>query len=111
MYAVIATGGKQYKVSEGDTIRVEKLAGESGEKLLLNNVLMFSDGANVAVGQPGVADVAVHASIVQQGKARKILVFKFKRRKHSRKRMGHRQEFTALHIDRIEANALQNKEL
>ncbi len=105
MYAVIATGGKQYKVGEGETIRVEKLPGDVGDSILLDQVLLFSDGENVSVGQPTLENVAVHAKIVEQAKAKKIVVFRFKRRKRYRKKAGHRQQFTALLIDKIEANA------
>lgn len=105
MYAVIATGGKQYKVGEGETVRVEKLAGAVGDDVLLDQVLLYSDGENIKVGRPTVEKAAVHAKIVEQGKARKVVVFKFKRRKRYRKKQGHRQQFTALKIDRIEAGA------
>ena len=105
MYAVIVTGGKQYKVGEGETIRVEKLPGEVGDTVRLDQVLLFSDGENVKVGQPTVENVAVDAQIVEQGKARKVLVFRFKRRKGYRKKQGHRQPFTALKINKIEAGA------
>lgn len=105
MYAVIASGGKQYRVGEGETLRVEKLPGIVGDSVRLDQVLLYSDGEKVSVGQPFLDNVAVHAKIVEQGKARKIVVFKFKRRKRYRKRQGHRQPFTALQIDKIEAGA------
>jgi large subunit ribosomal protein L21 len=101
MYAIISTGGKQYKVSEGETIRVEKIPGEIGESISFDRVLMFSSGETVQVGQPTLADVAVTGHIVEQGKAKKIIVFKMKRRKRYRKKQGHRQQFTALKIDTI----------
>ncbi len=101
MYAVIATGGKQYKVSEGDTIRVEKISGDPGQQVLLDQVLLYSDGEEVKVGQPTLSGAAVKARILEQGKARKILVFKYKRRKRYRRKQGHRQAFTALQIDSI----------
>ena len=101
MYAVVATGGKQYKVSEGDILRVEKLAGDVGETVSLDQVLMVSDGEDVRIGRPLVENAAVNASIVEQGKAKKILVFKYKRRKRYRKKQGHRQSFTAIKIDNI----------
>jgi large subunit ribosomal protein L21 len=103
MYAVVATGGKQYKVAEGDILRVEKLSGEVGSPVAFDKVLIFSDGENVKIGQPEVDGVTVHGQIVDQGKSRKILVFKFKRRKGYRRKQGHRQLFTAVRIDRIEA--------
>lgn len=103
MYAVVATGGKQYKVEEGDILRVEKLTGDVGSQIAFDNVLIFSDGENVKIGQPDVDGVTVHGQIVAQGKNKKILVFKYKRRKRYRRKQGHRQPFTAVRIDRIEA--------
>jgi len=104
MYAVVATGGKQYKVSEGDILRVEKLAGDVGETVSLDQVLMVADGEDVRIGRPLVENAAVNARIVEQGKAKKILVFKYKRRKRYRKKQGHRQSFTAIKIDNIVNN-------
>ncbi len=101
MYAVVATGGKQYKVSEGDILRVEKLAGDVGDTVALDQVLMVADGEDVRIGQPLVENAAVNARIVEQGKAKKILVFKYKRRKRYRRKQGHRQSFTAIKIDKI----------
>jgi large subunit ribosomal protein L21 len=101
MYAVISTGGKQYKVSEGETIRVEKITGEVGAPVSFDRVLMFSDGETVKVGQPTLTNVAVTGHIVEQGKAKKVLVFKQKRRKRYRRKQGHRQQYTALKIDNI----------
>ena len=103
MYAVINTGGKQYKVQQGETLRIEKIAGEVGGKVTFDKVLMVADGENVRVGQPVVEKAAVLASIVEQDKAKKILVFKYKRRKRYRRKNGHRQPFTAIRIDGIEA--------
>ncbi len=103
MYAVITTGGKQYKVEKGEILRVEKLPGEIGEEVSFDNVLMFSDGEKVRIGQPAVEDMAVRGHIVEQGKAKKIIVFKYKRRKKFRKTQGHRQQFTAVKIDSIGA--------
>jgi large subunit ribosomal protein L21 len=103
MYAVVATGGKQYKVAEGDVLRFEKIDGELGSPIAFDNVLVFSDGENVKIGQPDVDGVTVHGQIVAQGKSKKILVFKYKRRKRYRRKQGHRQPFTAVRIDRIEA--------
>jgi len=102
MYAVVSTGGKQYKVSEGDVLRVEKLPGEVGDTVSFDEVLLFSDGENVTLGQPVVDEVAVKGRIVEQGKAKKILVFKYKRRKRYRRKQGHRQPYTAVKIDSIE---------
>jgi large subunit ribosomal protein L21 len=103
MYAVISTGGKQYKVSEGQTIRIEKIAGDVGSPVSFDRVLMYSDGETAKIGKPTLADVTVTGQIVRQGKAKKIIVFKYKRRKRYRKKQGHRQQYTALRIDAIKA--------
>jgi len=102
MYAVIRTGGKQYKVSEGDLVKVEKLAGEVGETIELAEVLMVG-GEEVKIGTPLLPEAKVTAKIVEQGKDKKILVFKSKRRKNNRKKNGHRQPITRLQITAIEA--------
>ncbi len=107
MYAVVATGGKQYKVQEGEVLRVEKLDGEVGASVSFDQVLMLSDGENVQVGSPILDSVAVSGHIVEQGKAKKIIVFKYKRRKRSRRKRGHRQQYTAIRIDQIEATPLE----
>ena len=103
MYAVVSSGGKQYRVQQGETLKVEKISGEVGSPVSFNRVLMYSDGENVKVGQPVLEDVTVTGHIVEQGKAKKILVFKYKRRKRYRRKQGHRQQFTAVKIDSIEA--------
>ena len=103
MYAVVSTGGKQYRVQKGETLRVEKIPGEVGSKVTLDKVLMLADGESIRVGQPLIEKAAVQASIVEQDKAKKILVFKYKRRKRYRRKKGHRQPFTAIRIDGIEA--------
>jgi large subunit ribosomal protein L21 len=103
MYAVVSTGGKQYKVQQGETLRIEKIPGEVGSKVTFDRVLMVADGENVRVGQPVLEKAAVLASIVEQDKAKKILMFKYKRRKRYRRKAGHRQPFTAIRIDGIEA--------
>lgn len=102
MYAIVNTGGKQYKVSQGDTLRVEKIPGEIGSPVSFDKVLMFSDGEDVNIGQPVLDNVAVKGHIVEQGKAKKIIVFKYKRRKRYRRKQGHRQPYTAIKIDSIE---------
>jgi large subunit ribosomal protein L21 len=102
MYAVIKTGGKQYRVSEGDTLRVEKLDGDVGSKVEFDEVLMIG-GDKVAVGKPTVAGAKVSAEIVAQDKAKKIIVFKMKRRKNYRRKQGHRQPYTELRITGISA--------
>jgi len=101
MYAIVDSGGKQYKVQEGEILRVEKLAGEMGDDVSFDKILMFSDGENVNIGTPLLEDVAVSGHIVEQGKAKKIIVFKYKRRKRYRRKQGHRQQFTAVRIDSI----------
>ncbi len=101
MYAVVGSGGKQYRVQEGETFRIEKIPGDVGTDVAFDKVLMFSDGENVKIGQPVLDDVAVQGHIVEQGKARKIIVFKYKKRKRYRRKQGHRQQFTAVRIDRI----------
>ena len=103
MYAVVAAGGKHYKVREGETLRVEKIPGDVGSAVAFDKVLMYSDGETVSIGQPVLENVAVTGHIVEQGKARKIIVFKYKRRKRYRRKQGHRQQFTAVKIDTIKA--------
>ncbi len=103
MYAVVATGGKQYRVQEGDLLKVEKIAGEIGSEVVFDNVLLFSDGENVNIGRPSVEGVSVKGHIAAQGKSKKIIVFKYKRRKRYRRKQGHRQQFTAIKIDAIES--------
>jgi large subunit ribosomal protein L21 len=101
LFAIIQTGGKQYRVSPGDVLRVEHLPGERGDEVVLEQVLLVADGDAIQVGQPLVAGARVVSEILRQGKAKKILVFKKKRRKKFRRRQGHRQLFTALEIKDI----------
>ena len=103
MFAVIRTGGKQYKVANGDVIRVERLAGEAGSEIQLGEVLMVGDGGDVSVGTPLVADATVTAQVVAQDRGPKIIVFKKKRRQNYRRRNNHRQDFTVLKITAIKA--------
>jgi large subunit ribosomal protein L21 len=105
MYAVVNSGGKQYKVQQGQVLRVEKIPGDVGNPVTFDRVLMFSDGENVDIGQPSLEDIAVEGHIVEQGKAKKIIVFKYKRRKRYRRKKGHRQAFTAVLIDSIKPKA------
>ncbi|MDO9308903.1 MAG: 50S ribosomal protein L21 [Deltaproteobacteria bacterium] len=102
MYAVIKTGGKQYKVAEGEFLKVEKLEGEIGDNIEFGEVLMLG-GEKTVVGAPLVAGASVTAKIAVQGKGKKVLVFKSKRRKDSRKLRGHRQHLTVLKIEKISA--------
>ncbi len=103
MYAVIVTGGKQYKVSEGDTLFVEKLEAEEGAAVTFDQVLLTGDGENVKVGAPVVEGATVEAKVVKNGKAKKIYVFKMKRKKNYRRKKGHRQPFTKVEITKINA--------
>ena len=101
MYAIIGSGGKQYRTEEGGFVRVEKLPGKVGDEIIFDKVLMFADGENVDIGKPLLEDVMVKGHIIEQGKYRKIIVFKYKRRKRYRKTQGHRQRYTAVRIDSI----------
>ncbi len=103
MYAVIQTGGKQYRVSEGDTVKVEKLAAEEGASIDIDRVLMVADGDAIQIGAPYVAGGKVTATVESHGRAKKVKIIKFRRRKHHLKRQGHRQSFTALKITSISA--------
>jgi len=103
MYAVIKTGGKQYKVSEGDTLRVEKLDAEEGASVDIDTVLMVVDGEKVEVGAPLIEGAKVSATVKSHGRGRKIKIVKFRRRKHHQKQMGHRQAYTELQITKIAA--------
>ena len=102
MYAIIATGGKQYKVSEGDVIRVEKLGAEAGSTYTFDQVLVVS-GDEVKVGDPLVAGASVEASVIEDGKAKKITVYKYKRKTGYHKKQGHRQLYTKVKIEKINA--------
>jgi large subunit ribosomal protein L21 len=101
MYAVIRTGGKQYRVNTGDEIKVEKLDAQTGAELVLGEVLLIGEGDQLTIGAPLVAGAAVKATVLGQGRGEKVRIFKMRRRKHFRKSQGHRQSFTALRIDSI----------
>ena len=108
MHAIIETGGKQYKVTEGDTLFIEKLASEAGENVTFDKVLAVIDGDKITVGTPVVEGAKVDASVVKNGKGKKVIVFKYKpkkgyRRKQGRKRQGHRQPYTKVQIGAIKA--------
>lgn len=103
MYAVIETGGKQYKVAQGDVVFVEKLDVEEGAEITFDKVLMAADGENVKVGTPVVEGATVTAKVLKNGKAKKVLVFKMKRKKNERKKRGHRQPFTKVEITAVNA--------
>lgn len=102
MYAIIATGGKQYKVSEGDIIRVEKLGTDAGESVVFDQVLAVSDNG-LKVGEPTVAGATVEASVMENGKAKKVVVYKYKRKTGYHKKAGHRQQYTQVKIEKINA--------
>ena len=103
MYAVIETGGKQYRVAEGDKVRVEKLDAETGASIDLAKVLMIADGAEVKVGKPFLEGTKVTAEVTGHGRGDKVTIIKFRRRMHHMKRQGHRQWFTELKITGISA--------
>ncbi|HHW15101.1 MAG TPA: 50S ribosomal protein L21 [Firmicutes bacterium] len=103
MYAIIETGGKQYRVSEGETVAVEKLDAQKGESVTFDRVLLVADGEKVSVGQPYVEGAKAVGKVLAQDKARKILVFRYKAKKNVRKRFGHRQPFTRVLIEQISA--------
>jgi large subunit ribosomal protein L21 len=103
MYAVIESGGKQHRVCTGDEVIVEKLAGEVGETISFDKVLLTSDGETVNVGKPYLEDAKVVGRIKRHDKHKKIVVFKFKRRKGYRRKRGHRQQFTLVRIENIES--------
>ena len=103
MYAVIKTGGKQYKVAKDDVILVEKLEVEAGKEIDLDHVLMIGDGANVTIGQPTVKGAKVQATVVDQTKGDKVIIFKKNRRHNYRRKRGHRQNLTVLKITNIKA--------
>ncbi len=101
MYAVIKTGGKQYRVAVGQTLKVESLPIEQGQLIDFTEVLLVANGEAITVGQPLVAGAVVKATVVEHGRGEKIRIIKFRRRKHSRKHMGHRQNYTAIKIESI----------
>lgn len=101
MYAVIKTGGKQYRVAQGDKLRVEKLAGNVGDTVTLGEVLLVGSGDGVQIGAPSVNGAKVEAKILGQDRGEKIIIFKFRRRKNYRRKTGHRQPYTALEITGI----------
>lgn len=103
MYAVIKTGGKQYRVSAGETLKIETVAGDIGSAIVLDKVLAVSNGEALTVGKPLVAGATVQATIVSHGRHDKVKIFKMRRRKHYQKHQGHRQNYTEIRIDGISA--------
>lgn len=104
MYAVIETGGKQYRVQEGDVITIEKLNSEAGNKVEFDNVLVIGEGAEIRIGAPYVEGVKVFGEVVENGKAKKVIIFKYKSKKDYRKKQGHRQPYTMVEITGIGAD-------
>ena len=109
MYAVIRSGGKQYKVSKDDIISVEKLTAEAGDKISLDEVLMISEKDNLIIGDPIIKGATVNAKVVEQTRAKKIIVFKKKRRHNYRRKIGHRQDLTLVKIEEIITSSSSNK--
>ena len=103
MYAVISTGGKQYKLAQGDVCRIEKLDAEEGASVELDKILMIADGDNINIGTPFVDGGKVTATIKSHGRAKKVEIMKFRRRKHHQKRTGHRQYYTEIEVTGISA--------
>ena len=103
MYAVIKTGGKQYKVAAGEKIKVEQIAADVGQEIVIDQVLAVGNGADLQVGTPLVAGATVKATVVAHGKHDKVRIFKMRRRKHYQKRQGHRQNFTEIEISAVNA--------
>ncbi len=103
MYAIIETGGKQYKVSQGDVVFIEKLDAEENAEITFDKVLMAGEGDSVKVGAPVVEGATVSAKVLKNGKAKKVVIFKMKRKKNERKRKGHRQPYTKVEITAINA--------
>lgn len=103
MYAVIKTGGKQYKITEGESFKVEKLAGDAGAAIILDQVLFIGGNGQPKIGKPMLDGATVEAEVVRQAKDRKILVYKKKRRKGYEKKFGHRQQYTELKVTKINA--------
>jgi large subunit ribosomal protein L21 len=98
MYAVVKTGGKQYRVSAGEKLRIESIAAEVGQEIVLDQVLVIADGDALKMGTPLVAGATVKAKVLKQGRGDKVLIFKMRRRKHYRKSQGHRQNYTEIEI-------------
>ncbi|TNF25251.1 MAG: 50S ribosomal protein L21 [Deltaproteobacteria bacterium] len=103
MYAVIKTGGKQYRVEPGDVVTVERLEGDAGDAVNFDDVLLVDADGDMKIGTPSLDGASVSGTIVEQGRARKVIVFKFRRRKNYKKKNGHRQYFTRVQIDQISA--------
>ena len=105
MYAVIKTGGKQYRVAAGEKLKIEQIPAEVGAEITLDQVLMLGEGESVKVGTPVVVGATVKATVLSQGRHDKIRIFKMRRRKHSQKHQGHRQNYTEIRVDAIAGGA------
>jgi large subunit ribosomal protein L21 len=103
MYAVIRTGGKQYKVATGEKVRIEQIAADVGQEIVIDQVLAVGDGTDLQIGTPLVAGASVKATVLAQGRHDKVRIFKMRRRKHYQKRQGHRQNFTEIQISAVSA--------
>jgi large subunit ribosomal protein L21 len=103
MYAVIKTGGKQYRVNSGETLKVEKIEVDVGGTVTLDEVLMLNDGTKTTIGTPFIGGAKVEATVLSHGRGDKVMIFKFRRRKHYRKTQGHRQSYTEIKIESIAA--------
>ena len=103
MYAVIKTGGKQYRVAAGEKLKIEQIPAEVGAEITLDQILMLGEGETVKIGTPLVSGAAVKATVLSQGRHKKVTIFKMRRRKHYQKHQGHRQNYTELRIDSIAA--------
>ena len=101
MYAVIKTGGKQYRVSSGEKLKVEQLAADVGSEITIDQVLMVADGDKISIGKPLLEGAKVQATVVSHGRADKVKIFKLRRRKHYKKQQGHRQNFTEIQVNQI----------
>ncbi|WP_018228420.1 50S ribosomal protein L21 [Methyloversatilis universalis] len=101
MYAVIKTGGKQYRVAAGEKIKVEQIPADVGSEIVIDQILMVGEGESVKIGAPLVAGASVRATVLTQGRHKKVTIFKMRRRKHYQKHQGHRQNYTELRIDAI----------
>ena len=101
MYAVIKTGGKQYRVSSGEKLKVEQLAADVGSQITIDQVLLVADGDNISIGKPLVKGAKVQATVVNHGRGDKVHIFKMRRRKHFQKQQGHRQNYTEILVDQI----------
>ena len=109
MFAIVNISGKQYRVTEGDQIKVASLGTEAGEKIKFDQVLLTDDGKKVRIGEPVVKNVSVSGTVLNNGRDRKVIVFKKKRRKGYRRKNGHRQSFSLIQIDKIETSAPKKK--